>query len=121
MGGNLVLAKEQGLQSDVATLMSALQAQVGITSVDREDLRYVHPLATAALALTHPCLCMISPIALHSKASSLSYLAIMPFTSFWTKHVEAGAQCSHWIIAMQLVRLSQSAIQLAFCLHCTGR
>lgn len=50
MGGNLVLAKEQGLQSDVATLMSALQAQVGITSVDKEDLRYVGPNATAALA-----------------------------------------------------------------------
>lgn len=39
MGGNLVLAKEQGLESDVATLMSALQAQVGITSVDKEDLK----------------------------------------------------------------------------------
>lgn len=39
MGGNLVLAKEQGLQSDIATLMAALQAQVGITSVDKEDLR----------------------------------------------------------------------------------
>lgn len=41
MGGNLVLAKEQGLQSDVATLMSALQAQVGITSVEDEHLRHV--------------------------------------------------------------------------------
>ena len=41
MGGNLVLAKEQGLQSDVATLMSALQAQVGITSVKDEHLRHV--------------------------------------------------------------------------------
>ena len=39
MGGNLVLAKEQGLESDVATLLAALQAQVGITSVDKEDLR----------------------------------------------------------------------------------
>ena len=42
MGGNLVLAKEKALESDVATLLSALQAQVGITSVDKEDLRY-HP------------------------------------------------------------------------------
>lgn len=39
VGGNLVLAKEQGLESDVATLLAALQAQVGITSVDKEDLR----------------------------------------------------------------------------------
>lgn len=39
MGGNLVLAKQQALESDVATLMSALQAQVGITSVDKEDLK----------------------------------------------------------------------------------
>ena len=39
MGGNLVLAKEQGLESDVATLLAALQAQVGITTVDKEDLR----------------------------------------------------------------------------------
>ncbi len=42
MGGNLVLAKEKALESDVATLLSALQAQVGVTSVDKEDLRY-HP------------------------------------------------------------------------------
>ena len=40
MGGNLTLTKEQGLESDVATLMSALQAQVGVTSLDKEDLRY---------------------------------------------------------------------------------
>ena len=39
MGGNLVLAKEQGLESDVATLLSAMQAQVGITSIDKEELR----------------------------------------------------------------------------------
>ena len=39
MGGNLVLAKEQGLESDVATLLSAMQAQVGITSIDNEELR----------------------------------------------------------------------------------
>lgn len=75
MGGNLVLAKEQGLQSDVATLMSALQAQVGITSVDREDLRYVgatyyscpspHPFMTL-----HDC-SHLRGIAPHSKPSSL--------------------------------------------------
>lgn len=63
-----MLAKEQGLQSDVATLMTALQAQVGITSVDREDLRYVQPHASAALALTHPHLCMTATIRGHCTA-----------------------------------------------------
>ncbi len=52
MGGNLVLAKEKALESDVATLLSALQAQVGVTSVDKE----VPVPACMLLSITHACL-----------------------------------------------------------------
>ena len=71
MGGNLVLAKEQGLQSDVATLMSALQAQVGITSVDKEDLRYVTPVVIGLniVSPSHHCY-QLTGIAPPNKLSS---------------------------------------------------
>ena len=49
MGGNLALAKEQGLESDVATLMAALQAQVGMISVEKEDCRHASPCTAGFL------------------------------------------------------------------------
>ena len=39
MGGNLALAKQQGLESDAATLLAALRARIAVVSIDHADSR----------------------------------------------------------------------------------
>lgn len=42
MGGNLALAKQQGLESDAATLLAALGARIAVVSTQAEEPRWVH-------------------------------------------------------------------------------
>lgn len=39
MGGNLALTKQQGLESDAATLLAALAARVAVVSIDNAETR----------------------------------------------------------------------------------
>lgn len=41
MGGNLALAKQQGLESDAATLLAALGARIAVVSIDNAYSRWV--------------------------------------------------------------------------------
>ena len=40
MGGNLALAKQQGLESDAATLLAALSAKIAVVSIHAEEPRW---------------------------------------------------------------------------------
>ncbi|KAL0029788.1 hypothetical protein WJX77_000034 [Trebouxia sp. C0004] len=98
MGGNLVLAKEKALESDVATLLSALQAQVGVTSVDKEDLRWL-----TVFDLLNDKVVPMGTLGTSHIVTSIHIPAIKPTHFFWSFKVAQRHFNAHAFVNMGML------------------